>query len=290
MRYSIDELKAIAAAKGGTLLDDHEYHGTDFPYNWKCVRGHLFKARPNDILHNGLWCKKCNKEDHRAVWLKKCREYARERGGTLLSTEYLSSVKPLIWKCGCGYEWTASFGSMKLRGSWCSKCAHIVPIGLERCQSYAASRGGACLSDKYRNNITKMDWECSRGHRWSACFGVMQNQETWCPSCVKQASKGELRLLDFIRSSFPDAQSRVRGLLSTARFELDIFVPSLNKGIEYDGEYWHSSEESAIRDSKKDREAREAGIQLLRISDSRYSSNPDEVEKEVLAWLGGLNV
>ena len=44
---------------------------------------------------------------------------------------------------------------------------------------------------------------------------------------------------------FPDAQNRKK----FGRTELDIFIPSVNIGIEYDGAYWHKN--NTIKDLKK---------------------------------------
>ncbi len=49
-------------------------------------------------------------------------------------------------------------------------------------QEIAKSRGGKCLSTKYVNSKTKLYWECSEGHRWSARPSDIKAGK-WCRVC-----------------------------------------------------------------------------------------------------------
>jgi hypothetical protein len=48
----------------------------------------------------------------------------------------------------------------------------------------AQERGGSCLSDKYVNNNTKLNWQCAEGHEWSAVPSSIKNG-TWCRKCSR---------------------------------------------------------------------------------------------------------
>jgi hypothetical protein len=52
-----------------------------------------------------------------------------------------------------------------------------VRLTIEEMQEIAKSKGGECLSEKYVNAHSKLEWKCSRGHIWSAT-----------PSNIKKAS------------------------------------------------------------------------------------------------------
>jgi len=56
-------------------------------------------------------------------------------------------------------------------------------LTIESCQQVAEERGGKCLSTEYKNNRTKMKWECSKGHIWDAIFSSIKNIKSWCPDC-----------------------------------------------------------------------------------------------------------
>ena len=47
----------------------------------------------------------------------------------------------------------------------------------------ANSKGGKCLSIDYKNNRSKLLWECKDNHKWEATPGSIVNSNTWCPYC-----------------------------------------------------------------------------------------------------------
>ena len=75
--------------------------------------------------------------------------------------------------------------------------------------------------------------------------------------------------------------------------EIDIFLPDLNVGIEYDGDYWHSDDFLLKRDGItyeeqcriKDELAKNNGIKLIHIKESDYKANKrnilDMIEKKL---------
>ena len=56
-------------------------------------------------------------------------------------------------------------------------------LSITEMQTIAKSRGGKCLSKEYKNNNTKLEWECAKGHRWKARPIGVRNQGTWCRQC-----------------------------------------------------------------------------------------------------------
>jgi len=46
----------------------------------------------------------------------------------------------------------------------------------------AIKNGGQCLSSEYVNSSTKLQWECSIGHKWAASATSIR-QGSWCPKC-----------------------------------------------------------------------------------------------------------
>lgn len=51
----------------------------------------------------------------------------------------------------------------------------------------AARRGGQCLSDRYVNQKTALEFECELGHRWSALPNNVYHKGSWCPECAGNA-------------------------------------------------------------------------------------------------------
>jgi hypothetical protein len=49
----------------------------------------------------------------------------------------------------------------------------------------ARKKNGRCLSTIYTNSITKLEWECSKGHKfWALPNNVQQGQ--WCSICAPE--------------------------------------------------------------------------------------------------------
>jgi hypothetical protein len=62
-------------------------------------------------------------------------------------------------------------------------------VSIEDCREKALEKGGRCLSTEYVNNHTYMEWECDRGHKWSATWASVGKKKkgTWCKKCSGKA-------------------------------------------------------------------------------------------------------
>jgi hypothetical protein len=110
---------------------------------------------------------------------------ARKRGGRCVSTLYVNSTVPLRWECARGHEWNAVPASIR-KGTWCPDCAGVRRLTLEQMTKLAKSRGGRCLSKRYCNTATRLEWRCSVGHEWSAT-PLQVRKGHWCPFCARVA-------------------------------------------------------------------------------------------------------
>lgn len=116
--------------------------------------------------------------------LRELGELANARNGKLISRQYLGTMKKLEWECSEGHKWEAVPDSIK-RGSWCPYCAGNIRLDLSDIQQLAEARGGRCLSDSYKNLHTKMEFECSQGHKWFAKPNNIKQLGQWCPICSR---------------------------------------------------------------------------------------------------------
>ncbi len=119
--------------------------------------------------------------------IEEMQQIARERGGKCLSKKYENAKTKLIWQCIKGHTWEAEPDKIK-RGGWCPECGGSQRATIEQMQEVAKKRGGNCLSKEYVNNVTKLKWQCKKGHEWEA---VPHNIEKgrWCPECADQKNK-----------------------------------------------------------------------------------------------------
>lgn len=102
-------------------------------------------------------------------------------------------------------------------------------------------------------------------------------------------SKGQLELYEIIKDEYPDIEvlKSQRGLLTEREgLEIDIWIPQLRIGIEYNGDYWHDrnsyendiiNETVTTKERVKDMLAVNNNITLIQIWESVYMSNKKSV-------------
>jgi hypothetical protein len=124
------------------------------------------------------------------IQLRLLQDIAIENGGECLSSEYLNVRSKLKFRCAQGHEWE-TFPPIVKDGSWCRKCAHSLSNeeGLKRAQKAALDNNGICTSSKYIDAKSKMNFECSEGHKFSALYYNVVLSGKWCEKCAN-AKKG----------------------------------------------------------------------------------------------------
>ena len=120
------------------------------------------------------------------ITIETCQEKAAERGGKCLSDIYKNNSELLEWECKFLHKWQRGWNVIQ-RGHWCPHCSGNAKGSLVETQTYAKSKGGECLSTKYKNSKTAMKWRCSKGHTWDVCWNTMKNDRSWCPKCAFNA-------------------------------------------------------------------------------------------------------
>ena len=116
-------------------------------------------------------------------------EYAKSKGGILLSKVYLNNKEKLLWKCKCGEEWESSWSYIKNKNTWCPKCSESKSkeypniYKIDFFKALAISKGGKCLSDTYVRCDSKLKFQCNLGHVWETMPSSIINNKTWCPIC-----------------------------------------------------------------------------------------------------------
>ena len=104
-------------------------------------------------------------------------------------------------------------------------------------------------------------WICYKGHEWPARISS-RTQGRGCKKCNKEkgTSFPEQALFFYLRQMFPLAENRYR----IDRLEIDIYLPDLKVGIEYDGSYYHQNKRKQSADEAKNRYCQANGIYLIR--------------------------
>lgn len=113
------------------------------------------------------------------------------------------------------------------------------------------------------------------------------HQSQGCPRCAFVGpSKGQSEMFGFVRAIKPDAVMDY--MFGAGKKELDIFIPSLMLGIEFDGLPWHSDWKHTDNQNinTKHTLARKQGIRVISIFSDEWELNQSVVEKTLLHVLG----
>lgn len=163
---------------------------------YRCRFGHVINCRSGTMA-----CRKCPtcaaqmstpqmNQSRRKLTLCELGALANSRGGELLSTEYVNSRTPLLWRCEKGHLWKSNASNIRSAKSWCPECARQRRKStLEDMHMLARERGGQCLSDEYISEHVKLKWRCAQGHEFWLAPNNMKRTATgarkpsWCKLC-----------------------------------------------------------------------------------------------------------
>lgn len=173
------------------------------------------------------------------------------------------------WKCPNGHSYENTANNRISSGiAYCNKCHSLEFLNPTLAKELHSTRNvGKNAKDIPACYNEKVVWKCSKcGHEWKAKVGNRHLLNRGCPKCAKgtQSSFPEQVIFYYIKRLFPDAVNGYK----YENAEVDIFVPSLNIGIEYDGENYHKTLYKYKKDIEKNHILFEGGISLIRIRES----------------------
>jgi hypothetical protein len=175
----LERLRACAESHGGVCLS-LTYEGSKGRYRFRCNAGHEWETLGARIFR-GAWCQECRHEAKR-FGIDRMRGLAAGQGGLCLSEVYRNAATRLEWECRQGHRWWAVPAAIA-RGHWCPDCSHeTAKLGIDLMQSLARERGGKCISTTYVNSASRLEWECTKGHRWLATPNTIRSGH-WCARC-----------------------------------------------------------------------------------------------------------
>jgi len=213
-----------------------------------------------------------------------------ENGKSNLDPQKLTpgSGKEAHWICPKGHKWTASIYHRARRGQSCPYCSNQrVLSGYNDLQSQRPD-----LMDEwdYETNIIDpstvavksnkpANWICPKGHKYTKAIYKRVNGEG-CPNCAKGrgSSFPEQCFFFYTKKCYPDAVNSYKELFDNG-MELDIYIPSIRTGIEYDGIFWHDKN-ALPREEKKYQICKENQVRLFRIKEGTltgFSENADRI-------------
>lgn len=218
------------------------------------------------------------------------KEWHPTKNGDLKPDMVTSQSDKLIWwKClKCESEWQVKVRNKRR----CPYCLHKPQKGIDDLETlrpdlaeqwHPIKNGGLKPQDVKLQSNKKVWWVCPNNHEYQAKIGERTRvlKGTNCPVCFKQnrTSFPEQAIFYYVKKLYPDAINSYRASF-LGNMELDIYIPSLNLAIEYDGKYWHKKEKIK-REQVKYQKCFENGIKLLRIREKMADLASDISDNQI---------
>lgn len=276
---------------------------------WPCEKGHFFTTTPA-LISKGRGCNYCQGTKVLKGFndlASKCPDSTEwwdyeKNSKTPEDVRYGSDVK-VWWKCPLGHNYQASINHFR-HGRRCSICAgktvdattqlSITHPHLEREWDY--SRNDKTPQDISVGHDKKVWWICEKcDHHWEAYVYNRTNKKRpqGCPKCAKgiTSSRGEKQIIEFLlENGLTQNDISTHEIIFSEEFdnkiEIDIFIPKLNIGIEFNGVYYHS-EKFVDKDYhyRKFKICQDKNIQLIQIWEDDWYSKQEIIQQLLLHKL-----
>ena len=276
--------------KNGSLTPQSVTIGSNKKVWWLCVKGHEYEATISNRTR-GTGCPYCSgkrvTQDGNALtnrYPELVQEWHPTKNGKLTPDNVsYGSTKRVWWICQEGHEFASTPNDRTSSKKGCPYCAgRSVLIGVNDLETLFPQVASEWCSAKNASVSPSMVFPHSHKKYWWTCPTCLidypasianRTKGTGCPRCAirRHSSFAEQAIFFYISKSYPDSINRYTGIFD--KMELDIYIPTLRIGIEYDGSVWHESTVAFDREQKKYQICRDAGIKLLRI---REKASPDD--------------
>lgn len=274
-----------------SLIDEWDYkkNGAMTPHNvtvgsnkkawWKCKYGHSWESIIANRTYRNRNCPICSGQKV----LKGYNDVATTHPQLLKYWDYTKNIniqptditwgsnKKVWWRCDNGHSWQALIRNRK-SPDYCPYCNYKkLLVGFNDLETVKPSLLKEWDYKKNKNlnpcnilarSTKKVWWICDLGHSWKASVYDRNCRNHGCPECGKalKTSFNEQAIFYYIKKQYKNAINGDRAMLNGK--ELDVYIPDLNVGIEYDDAWTHKNLE---RDLIKNELCYNIGIALFRL-------------------------
>ena len=190
------------------------------------------------------------------------------------------SGRKVWWTCGhCHRDWQSTITN-RVSGNGCPYCAgKRVVVGetdLETTHPLLAKEWSPANEktpkEVSRGSGYRAGWVCEKGHTWSTKVSHRALAGSGCPVCT--AHSGTSQIEESLRQTLSNwgfvvaSDARVPRNGGGRPWKVDAFIKGRSLVVEFDGAYWHSSDESWHRDATKTKEMLRDGIRVIRIRET----------------------
>lgn len=275
---------------GNDIVFLSEYITEKSTIKCQCIKcGYIWETTPKRLL-SGIGCKACANidivpgfNDLATVDPDLAAEWDYDNNNGLLPTAIgAGSRKKASWVCSEGHRWEAVIYDRHTRKTKCPYCMGKLPIigktdlktvRPEIAAEWDYKKNGSLKPESFTEKSSKrVWWICEYGHEWQTPIYSRSNG-VGCPQCAKelQTSFPEQAVLYYVeRAAF-----KAFGQHKINNYNIDIYIPTNNTIIEYDGEKWHRGK--VAKDNKKNQYLSLKGYRIIRIREEGLPSTENAI-------------
>lgn len=256
--------------------------------DWRCELGHTWSAVVHRRAKQNTGCPYCSGNKIKIGFndLATTHPFAASllKDQSLANKLSAGSSRFVDWQCPVGHKWMSKV-SWVVKYTKCRYCSGSIVTPETSLKAKNPTLVKQWHPDK--NDISPEEasphsgqrvwWMCEKGHEWDAVI-YSRTRGHGCPRCVMHGtSLPEIELADRIEAAGYTIERNTRQIIPP--MELDIFIPDLRVGIEFNSTYWHRDES---RDIRKANACVAAGVRLIVVWYDDYTKDPDaEYERAI---------
>jgi very-short-patch-repair endonuclease len=274
--------------KNGDLTSSDVTAGSNRKVWWQCKKDANHEWDANIFSRvNGRGCPYCSHRifhhNDREDSLAHCfpnliKEWDFQLNKTDPFKIYPNSNKPAFWICinDSRHKWSTKIINRTVNKAECPYCTNN-KVGISNClktthpevakEWHLTKNGDLTPLDLSFGSNRRVWWQCSKdsNHEWLASIKRKVSKHTACPYCtLTPQSRQELmitfELIRFFKDINPKGfKTTVKGKVTS----IDIYIPQLKLGIEFDGSYWHKDKH--VLDKLKTENLEEEGFEIFRV-------------------------
>lgn len=234
--------------------------------------GKKVKIGFNDLK---TWCEKNNRNDL-------INEFDNEKNDFDITSITVGSGKKIWFMCPNGHSYQTTLNSRINNGTGCGICSHkvfrkgendLLTTHPDIAKEWDYAKNKVKPDEVMAGSIKKYWFICPKGHSYSISLANRKKGQG-CPKCnvEKHTSFPEKAITFYLKKIFKEVEESYHNSFLGTK-EIDVYLPELKFGVEYDGVAWHKNYK---RDLDKDKECSKNDITLLRIREigcKEYNSN-----------------
>lgn len=247
---------------------------------WKCSKGHEWQATIAHRTSRGDGCPYCygryvlpGINDLQTLFPEVAKEWNYEKNKSLTPSEVTArSEKKIWWKCPANHEWIATVAHRTNERNGCPYCSgryaikgvnDLATTNPELVNEWNYEKNGALKpEDVLPKSEKKVWWKCSKGHEWQTQISV-RVLGSGCPRCSGVGTSLPEQGVAYYLETVCRVEQRVKAFGK----EVDVYLPDYMIGIEYDGRFYHKTNNNQ-KEIEKDTRLHDNGIKPIRIKEA----------------------